>query len=348
MPDISSREMELFTELLSVPSPPGREERLAAKIAGIVESVGYPCESDGAGNLTVRLKDGDGGKTLFAAHMDEIGMVVTGIDPDGRLRIDASGGLVPAKIGECPLDIVGDKDILTGVLSMGSTHRPNSEELRFAWQDLRIITGLTPNELTEAGVRVGSSAVPVRDVRGPIRFGGGDDPLVAAWTFDDRMGVACLLRLLEEIKTKGVIPLQPLLVCFTVHEEAGCHGAKVLAHREKPEIFVAVDGCPMVPGSDLVLDGRPGIWSKDKITNYDQRLIGRFSEAARNAGTDLQVAVFQAAASDASKAYEAGAAERVAALGHVRENSHGYEVARLSVFQNVVKTLFGFVEGMAG
>ena len=51
-----------------------------------------------------------------------------------------------------------------------------------------------------------------------------------------------------------------------------------------------------------------------------------------------------AAFSDASKAYEVGAADRVATLGQVRENSHGYEVARLSVFDNLLKTLVQFLK----
>ena len=346
MPGVSSREMELFAELLAFPSPPGREERLAAKVASLVEGMGYPCERDGAGNLTVRVRAGDDGKMIFAAHMDEIAAVITGIDPDGKLSVAASGGLIPPKIGEGPLDIIGDKDIITGVLSMGSTHRPSKEELSFRWEDFWILTGMSTSELAEAGVRIGSSAVPVRDFRGPVTFGSGDDPLVGAWTFDDRMGVVCLLRLLEEIKARKLTPSTPLLICFTVHEEGGCHGAKVLAHREKPAIFVAIDGCPIPPGTDLVLDGRPGIWSKDKITHFDQFLIVDFIEAARKAGTELQTAVYQEAASDASKAFEVGAAERVATFGHVRENSHGYEVARLSVFQNVVATLVSYLTGM--
>ena len=47
--------------------------------------------------------------------------------------------------------------------------------------------------------------------------------------------------------------------------------------------------------------------------------------------------------SDASQVYAVGAAPRVATFGHVRENSHGYEVARLAVFANVVATLVELV-----
>jgi len=283
---------------------------------------------------------------ILAAHSDEIGAVVTGINADGTLRVDRSGGLVPSKIGETPVEIIGDGDTLQGVLSMGSGHTLGRGESPIGWKDVRIITGLTPPQLSERGVRVGSTVVPARFLCGPMVFGDPEDPLVAAWTFDDRMGCVALLRLLEEIRDRTIRPARPLLVCFTVHEEGGCHGAKVVAHRERPEIFVAVDGCPMPPGVDLELDGSPAVWSADRVTHFDQGLVRVFLQAAERAGTHAQVAVYDAAASDSSQVYNAGAAPRVATFGHVRENSHGYEVARLSVFAHVVDTLVEFVQGV--
>ena len=68
-----------------------------------------------------------------------------------------------------------------------------------------------------------------------------------------------------------------------------------------------------------------------------------FLRAAEEAGTELQPVVYDSAASDASLVYAVGGAHRVACLGHVRENSHGYEVARLSVFDNLFKTLVQFI-----
>jgi len=172
--------------------------------------------------------------------------------------------------------------------------------------------------------------------------------MVAAWTFDDRMGIVALLRMLDEIKRRQIVPHTSTIVAFTVHEEGGGHGAKVLAHREGPEVFVAVDGCPTLPGSQLTLDGRPAIWSMDQVGHYDQRLIGAFRKAAERIGVDLQVAVYEATASDAGLVYASGGAPRVACLGHVRDNSHGYEVARVSVFDRLMDTLVSFVDGWDG
>jgi putative aminopeptidase FrvX len=275
--------------------------------------------------------------------MDEIGMVVTRVEADGTLRVDRSGGLYPWKLGEGPVEVLGDHGSVTGILSMGSTHVEGAGARAITWADVRVITGLSAAQLGAAGIRPGSTAVPSRAVCGPVLFGDPADPLVAAWTFDDRMGVVALLRLLERLRQENLRPIHPTLVAFTVHEEGGAHGAKIVADRARPEVFIAVDGCPMPPGAPLALDGRPGIWSKDRLTHYDQRLTADLCRLAREAGTELQPVVYDGAASDASLAYASGGVYRVACFGHVRENSHGYEICRLSVFDNLLAVLVRFV-----
>ncbi len=338
--------MVLFRQLLAVPSPSGREERLATVVRARLDDLGYAHETDGAGNITVRLtgRDPDARPIILAAHMDEIAMVVTGISDDGSLTVGPSGGLCPSKIGEGPVEIVGDGEPITGVLSMGSVHRADAPARNITWAGVRILTGLTPEQLRASGVRIGSTAVPARSRCGPVIFGNESDPLVAAWTFDDRMGVVTLLRLLEAMKRESIIPARATLICFTVHEEGGCHGAKVLAQRERPEVFIAVDGCPMFPGSHLALDGRAAAWTKDRSAHSDQRLVRALCHAAELAGTELGTPVYTVASSDASAVYGVGAAERVVTVGHVRESSHGFEIARLSVFDSLLATLVKFME----
>ena len=225
---------------------------------------------------------------------------------------------------------------------MGSTHTATGTKA-IEWSDVRILTGLTPAELAAAGVRPGSAGVPTRDVVGPVIFGNAADPLVGAWTFDDRMGVVMLLRILTILQEQGLQPLRPTLIAFTVCEEVGGLGAKIVAQREQPETFIAVDGSPIPPGAPLQIDGRPGIWSRDRLAPYDAGLLQDLMAAAARVGTQLQPVAYDSAASDASLVFAAGFAQRIACVGHVRENSHGYEVARVTVFENSVRTLIEFV-----
>lgn len=341
--------VRLLDELLAVGSPPGREEQMARLIAGKIRTMGHPCEVDSAGNVLVRFgPDGDAtapGKILLAAHMDEIALVVSRIRPNGRLEVVRSGALKPGKSGERMYDIFGDNRMIKGVTSCSAGHSEGGGGSG-DWDSYWVTTGLTPAQLEEAGVRPGTPMVPSREGRGPCIFGDPADPLVAAWTFDDRMGIVALLQLLEELAARPVNFSRPLIVAFTVHEEGGCHGAKLICQREKPDYFVAIDGCPVVKECDLVLDGRPAVWAKDRLTNYSHRLNQAIRSAATDAGIQLQFAVLNDANSDASSAYSVGAVANVAVLGHVRENSHGLEVARLSVFDNVLKVLCTFCRNL--
>ncbi len=337
--------LSLLRPLLAIPAPSGREEALAAAVRAHLSDLGFRHETDGAGNVLVRLAGQDPRAPLvcLAAHMDEIGFVVTEIALDGRLRVAPSGGLHPWKLGEGPVTILGDVEPVPGILSFGSTHRPGAGDRVLQWDDVRVDTGLTPDQLSRRGIRPGALGVPAAERRGPVLLGDPADPLVGAWTFDDRLGVVTLIRLLGALHAQGLQPPQPLLVAFTVQEEIGGHGAKLVAHRERPEVFIAVDGCPVLPEMPLALDGRPGIWSKDRLITYDQALLRDLSRAALRAGTELQPAVYRAAASDASLVHASGGAPRVACLGQARENSHGFELLRLSVCDHLLNTLVAFV-----
>lgn len=345
MPQLSHPAVKLLTDLLAVASPPGYEWRLAEIVRTKLTELGYQPEGDGAGNVFVRFPGQNPQAPLvcLAAHMDEIGFVVTRIEGDGSLQLQRNGGLYPWKLGEGPVEILGDHHAITGILSMGSTHTAVADHA-IQWSDVRVITGLTLDQLRDAGVRPGSPGVPIQAVRGPLLFGDPADPLLAAWTFDDRMGVVALLRLLEVMQQEKLQPQQPTIIAFVTCEEIGGLGAKALAQRERPHTFIAIDGCPIPPGTPLELDGRPGIWTYDRHGPYDPRLVAELCQLAQAADTELQPAAFGSTASDASMVYEVGGAQRIACFGHVRENSHGYEVARLAVFDNLLKVLIQFIK----
>ncbi|MFC2105429.1 M20/M25/M40 family metallo-hydrolase [Candidatus Bipolaricaulota bacterium] len=333
--------LRLFSELLDIPSPSGHEDRMAAYLLSKLQSMGFQPELDSACNVIVRLA----GQSLerpticFAAHMDEIGMTVTQIHPDGSLRMERLGGLIPWKLGETAVTVIGDGAEITGMLSLGSGHSRQVVDAGSSWGSAKVITGLSPEALANQGIRIGAAVVPIREVRGPFVFGDDAFPWVGAWTFDNRLAIVSCLQALKELKEKSIEPRSPLTIAFTVEEEIGCLGAKVLAQRERPEVFIAVDGSPLVPECPLALDGRPGIRSRDRVATYDQELLREICRISLAAGVELQPVVYSGAASDASMVYSIGASPRIACLGYVRDSSHGFEVAPLRAFDALATTL---------
>ena len=314
---------------------------MAATLSSKLQSMGFEPEMDAAGNVILRLagRHPERPTICYAAHMDEIGMTVTQILSDGALKVERLGGLIPWKIGETAVTIIGDGDDITGVLSMGSGHSRKVVEAGASWETAKIITGQSPKALADRGIRAGAAAVPVRAVRGPFLFGDEAFPWVGAWTFDNRLAIVSCLQALTTMQREGITPRSPLTLVFTVEEEIGCLGAKVFALRERPDIFIAVDGSPLVPECPVTLDGRPGIRSRDRMATYDQDLLREISRLSADAGVKLQPVVYSGAASDASLVYSIGASPRVACLGYIRESSHGFEVTPLSTFDLLTTTL---------
>lgn len=331
-------------DLLRVGSPSGREHEMARCIAEKVAKIGLQPEIDQSGNVLVRIggEDRDAQPWVLAAHMDEIGLVVTHIEEDGHLGISRSGGLEPHKIGERAVEVLGDHAKIVGIISFGSGHSVG--ESSTDWRSAKIITGLSLAALSAAGVRAGSPAVPTFAGRGPWILGERDAPLVAAWSLDDRAGVAVLLEVLRNVHAKSLRPRAPLIISFTVHEEGGGHGVKSLAMRERPQALIAVDGCPWHSGCGFDVNDKPVIWAKDRLTHYDHAISTMLIASAENAGCGWQAAVVPQAYTDASAAYSVGVAPAVGVIGHSRFNSHGTEVSHINAFDNIARTLLNLIQ----
>lgn len=337
---MEQRFLSTLEKLLAIPAPPGFESRMAAFVVGELQTMGYAPSVDLAGNVILPLEGSEPTlpHVMYAAHLDEIAVVVRTIHPDGSLTVTRSGGMLPLKTGERPLLFLGDTEDVVGVVSFGTGHTASGGNVR-DWSDVTILTGLTPAELKAAGVRPGTPGVPHGSQRGPVLLGSGNKRLVGTWTLDDRGGMAVLIEWLRTLKETGARTLHPTTVVFTVHEEGGCHGAATLTARLRPDLFIAVDGAPWAAGNGFDVDDRPVAWSKDQRANYHQGLLACMRQAACQAGTELQHAVLETGYSDASSVYQNGAVPRVGIIGHARYNSHGFEVARLGVFPNIIKTL---------
>ncbi|MEM7802128.1 MAG: M20/M25/M40 family metallo-hydrolase [Chloroflexota bacterium] len=345
----SSNEAEalhLYQELLSTPSPSGREAELAKKIDILVRGWGYETEFDNAGNLLVFVEgEGDAVNSplvCYASHMDEIGFTISQILPNGRLKAFRRGGLYPWKMGEGPVEILTNSGgTIKGVLSMGAGHQLSADH-GITWENVTIITGLSPEALAEAGVTNGAAGVMAREMCGPVLFGDSADPLVGSWTFDDKMGCVALLRLLKQIAAKELKPKSDTLFAFTTREEIGGFGARHLGLTRQPDVFIAVDGSPMPPSAGLMLD-KPALWMNDRLAPYDVDLAERLIDCGRRLNIEVQRATYNVSASDASMVAQSGGTGRIACFGHPRENSHGFEVAKLSVFDDILEILALFL-----
>jgi endoglucanase len=213
---------ELIRKLTETYGPSGSEEKIRAVIRAEVESLADELRVDPLGSL-VAHKQGDGKRIVLAAHMDEIGVMVTYVDEKGFARFTNIGGVRT-------LSCVGGRVIFAdgtlGVINV-EQKRDNADKVPQMSQ-LYIDVGATSRD--DCPVQVGDAAVFVRP------FAAQGTRLIAK-AMDDRIGCAALIETLRRLERTP----HDVYFVFTVQEEVGLRGARTSAYGIDPDMAIAVD-----------------------------------------------------------------------------------------------------------
>jgi tetrahedral aminopeptidase len=211
----------LLKKLSEAYGPSGREEEIRSIIRGEVQGKVDEVLTDSLGNL-IATRRGGGKKIMVAAHMDEIGLMVTHVDDKGFLRFAGIGGISPYSLVGRRFDLPG------GIVATAGVEKPeNLKELSFNKMYLDI--GAKDEKEALRHVNIGDMAVYHAHMREAMgRYSGK--------AMDDRVGCAMLIKALENLETENEIYL-----VFTVQEELGLRGARTAAYRLNPDIGLAVD-----------------------------------------------------------------------------------------------------------
>ncbi|HEY8391448.1 MAG TPA: M42 family metallopeptidase [Capillibacterium sp.] len=213
---------ELLRNLTAIAAPSGREEPIRALIR---EELAKYCDElrvDSLGNL-IAFKRGGKTKLQLAAHMDEIGVVVTAIDEEGFLRFANVGGVNPHRL-------VGQRvRFQNGTMGViGAEKIDDIKELTL--DKLFIDLGVASAAEARAKVHVGEMAAFEHSF---VDLG----QRVVAKALDDRVGCAVLIEALKRVRK----PANDLYCTFTVQEEVGLRGARTSAFGLEPDLAIAID-----------------------------------------------------------------------------------------------------------
>jgi endoglucanase len=304
--------MELLKELTQAWGVSGREKKVREIIRREVTSYADEVTTDDLGNLIV-LKRGAGGgkKIMLAAHMDEIGMQVTKIESDGRLRV-AKVGWVWA--GSVYNDKLVFQNGVVGVVGCAGTIEEAQNDPRKLFVDI----GCTTKADAEKHVHVG-------DYCG---FIGGFYELqnnrICAKSFDDRAGCYALI---EALKRNDGQRANDVYYVFTVQEEVGCRGAVVAAERLQPDIGLSVDVSPDhfypsdLEGANAVAEG-VGVKVGDPSAMLDEYLVDEMIACCEENKIKYQRDVMDRGGTDSSSINKAHFGVRVAAISVVTRYAH--------------------------
>ena len=225
---------KVLEELCGCTAPSGFEAPAAAAAARLLEPLVDEMKIDRMGNLIGVRRCGrpDAKKLLLDAHLDEIGLLVTGVE-EGFLRFRSIGGVDPRMLLGRELWVLTQPP-LPGVVACQPPHLHDgdAENKSIPIADLRIDVGLS-QEQAEARIPVGTPVV----YRGSC-FALGQDQMCGK-AMDDRSCFAVLMRAMELLADKELDV--DVYVMGSTREEVSGVGATVGTWSVQPDCCVAVD-----------------------------------------------------------------------------------------------------------
>ncbi|MBK9638246.1 MAG: M42 family peptidase, partial [Bacteroidetes bacterium] len=119
--------LALLKLICETPGAPGHESKVRDLILKEIKPLCDDVSIDKMGNLTGVKKGQSKMKVMAAAHMDEIGFIVTHIDEKGFLRFHTLGGFDPKTLTAQRVIVHGKEDLI-GVMGSKPIHLMSPEE----------------------------------------------------------------------------------------------------------------------------------------------------------------------------------------------------------------------------
>lgn len=274
-PSVGAAQINLLERLSNACAISGDEGEVRKIVLSEIRGIADEIKTDALGNI-MAIRKGSGKnrlKVMLAAHMDEVGLMITSDEGKGLFRFAVAGGIDPRVLAGKQVWVGPDK--IPGVIGLGPVHLISASDRKGAvsLNSLRVDVG--PGNAGK--VTIGDRAAFATKF---LRIG----PSLRGKALDDRVGVASLITLLKNAPENI-----DLLAAFTVQEEVGLRGAKVAAHTLNPDFGIALDCTPSLDmptwdGSENTLyrskiGQGPAIYVGDGSTIGDPRLVGLLRQA---------------------------------------------------------------------
>ncbi len=181
---------------------------------------------------TMPSKNTDAPMIMLEAHLDRIGLIVSGVDENGFISFKTLGGVDERILPACEVRILGKKEVF-GVIGAKPPHlmSKTEEDEGLKIEDMLIDTGL------------GTKACDVISVGDPIMLESDFfelmDSRISSPALDNRLSMAAVFEILERLKDKEL----PYNVCvaFASGEELGLQGAYTVVDQCQPDLAIVID-----------------------------------------------------------------------------------------------------------
>ena len=316
--------------------PSSKEKAVKKVITQELGKVSDKISEDKFGNLVVHIK-GEGPKLMVAAHLDQIGVMVTDVDKNGFLRLGEVGGIRKSFL-------VGQKLIFEN----GVEGFVYYEDKKSPWEakepkmeNLFVDIGAGDKGTARKLVDIGTQGVYKPSF---YSF----KSRVIAPALDDRIGCYILAELIKGINKKKLA--YDFYGVFTVQEEIGVKGAKVSSYEITPDFGIAIDvtdagDMPETSALSLSLGKGPAIKVMDRGMIASKSVKNNLIATAEKSKIPYQLEVITAGTTDAYAMQVTKSGVETGALSISTRYIHTPgETLDLNDVLNAVKLLKKFIE----
>lgn len=340
---MSDFNVDLLKRLCETPGISGREGRIATLARDELRAVCDEVSVDPMGNVSGVHKGSGGPKVMLAAHTDEIGFLVSHIDDQGFLRVQAVGGfdmtVLPAQ-RVIVWDRAGNAHRGAFMISNKPAHLlDGTENTKFKTSDLFVDLGQRAEDVKSA-IAIGDMVTMDRTLEVV-----GDS--VMSKSLDDRVGVFVMIEAMRKAQDAKA----EIHAVATTQEEVGLRGARVAAYTSDPDISIAID-------ITLALDF-PGMKPQEYVTQLGKgaalkyfdssvipnpKLVDHFRDLAESNGIPYQYELLPRGGTDAGATVLARGGNAAFTLSIPTRYAHTVnEMARIADIQACIDLLAAFL-----
>lgn len=335
--------LQLLKRLCETPGISGREGQIATLARDELRAVCDDISVDPMGNVAGIHKGSGGPKVMLAAHTDEIGFLVSHVDDQGFVRVQAVGGFDPTVLPAQRVMVwdrsgTGHRGAL--MVSKKPAHLlDGSENSKFKTSDLFVDLGMEA-ESVKGLITIGDMVTMDRTLEVV-----GDS--VMSKSLDDRVGVFVMIEAMRRAQDAKA----EIHAVATTQEEVGLRGARVAAFTSDPDISIAIDitlalDFPGMSAQEYVSQLGKGAALKffDSSVIPNPKLVEHFRDLAEANGIPYQYELLPRGGTDAGATVLARGGNAAFTLSIPTRYAHTVnEMARISDIQACIDLLAAFL-----
>ncbi|TAM84198.1 MAG: M42 family peptidase [Acidobacteria bacterium] len=282
--------MKEFTEAFG---PSGAEGPVRALYEREMRKAGAEISTDGLGSVIAKAPGGSAGPRIMVdAHLDEVGLMVRAITPEGFIKVQRLGGWLGTNMVDQRWTILTAKGPVPALSGTQDAHIATPELTTWSVDPLNVYLDVGARSRADAkalGIRLGDPIAPASN------FVELANHRYAAKAWDDRIGLLMQIEALKQLEREGAKTPNTVFFTGTVQEEIGLRGALTTAQIVKPDVGIAIEVgiAADSPGTnpdqaEEKLGAGPGIFAYDNSTLPNRKLFDLFREVAEANQIPLQ------------------------------------------------------------